>query len=98
MLDVPAVTVYTEFVRPAEEDGVTKSSATSLPSDVQRIDGLILPEPLNATLHSYCITSDSAVFSVTFVDDANDSKFTRITCQLMHFVRKEENHYSLTYL
>ena len=90
MLDVPAVTVYKEFVRPAEEDGVTKPSATSLPSDVQRIDGLILPEPLNVTLHAYCITSDSAVFSVAFVDDVNDSKFTRIMCQLMQFLQKKE--------
>jgi len=97
MLDVPAVTVYTESTRFA--DGVAATPpVTSAPSDVQRIDGLILPELLNTTLHAYCITSDSAAIAVAFVDDVNDSKYTCNTCQLMHFVRKEENYYSFTYL
>jgi len=73
MLDVPAVTVYTESAWFADDVDATPS-VTSVPPDVQRIDGLILPELLNATLQLYCMTSDSAVFSVAFVDDANDSK------------------------
>jgi len=87
MLDVRAVTVYTESAW-FDDDIDATPSVTSVPPDVQRIDGRISSELLNATLHSYCITSDSAVFSVAFVDDINDSIYTCITCQLMHFCAK----------
>jgi len=42
--------------------------------DVQRIDGMILPGPLNVRLHVYRMVSDSnAVFPETSNDDVNCS-------------------------
>jgi len=73
-LDVPAVAVYSESILFAA-GVVTILLVVATPRDVQRIDGLISPEPLNVTLHVYCIVSDSAaVFAVASKDDVNESE------------------------
>jgi len=49
------------------------------PPDVQRIDGMISPEPSNVRPHVYCIISNSAaVFPDTSTDDVNGAEI--ITC------------------
>jgi len=75
MLDIPAVTVYSESMRFPVRVVITTSVMETPPDDRQRIDGMISTEPAYVTLHVYCTVSDSAVvFPMTFTDDANDSE------------------------